>query len=292
MKDQLATKLTITRLVNAYLQAETDLRQAFRLLGSVEQSLNDVFMTESTIASRIHVHQRYHHQGMAWNDVEDALTELRRDVWRSLIQRLEIRGMMSEARWNDFHKRVQSADDVPPITMEYVMGFVQDMASQIPTMAEEKVVEVFEWLRPHNSRHKSNSEEEIPPKVVMTWMLDWSDWAPHYRLHWERSQRLIALQSVFQALDGKGHVVKGAYSDVEIAMRLPDFNGAGETDYLRFRCFRNGNMHLAFKRLDLLARLNQIAGGRRLKRYNPAYVTINGKLLTEEITATVDKAAG
>ena len=42
-------------------------------------------------------------------------------------------------------------------------------------------------------------------------------------------------------------------------------DGTGETEYLRFRCFRNRNLHLEFKRLDLVAKLNAIAGGMRLR---------------------------
>ena|SRR5439155_23407886 len=39
----------------------------------------------------------------------------------------------------------------------------------------------------------------------------------------------------------------------------------GETDYFRFKCFRNRNLHLEFKRLDLVAKLNAVAGGMRLR---------------------------
>ena len=43
-------------------------------------------------------------------------------------------------------------------------------------------------------------------------------------------------------------------------------DGTGETEYFRFRCFRNRNLHLEFKRLDLVAKLNAVAGGMRLRR--------------------------
>jgi len=42
-------------------------------------------------------------------------------------------------------------------------------------------------------------------------------------------------------------------------------DGTGETEYLRFRCFRNRNLHLEFKRLDLVAKLNAISAGMRLR---------------------------
>lgn len=44
-----------------------------------------------------------------------------------------------------------------------------------------------------------------------------------------------------------------------------DGKGVGETEMFAFRCFRNGNLHLRFKRLDLLKRLNEIAGGQNFR---------------------------
>jgi hypothetical protein len=41
--------------------------------------------------------------------------------------------------------------------------------------------------------------------------------------------------------------------------------GSGETEYFRFKCCRNHNLHLEFKRLDLVEKLNAIAGGMRLR---------------------------
>jgi len=52
---------------------------------------------------------------------------------------------------------------------------------------------------------------------------------------------------------------------VETAIGQSGREGRGETPLFRFKAFRNQNVHLEFKRLDLLKRFNQIAGGRRLK---------------------------
>lgn len=41
--------------------------------------------------------------------------------------------------------------------------------------------------------------------------------------------------------------------------------GAGETDYLKSKGYTDGNLHLEFKREDLLTRLNTTAEGNRLK---------------------------
>jgi hypothetical protein len=56
--------------------------------------------------------------------------------------------------------------------------------------------------------------------------------------------------------------------------------GYGETDYFRVKCYQNRNLHIEFKRLDLLANLNAIAGGKTLRdqpRKNGKPVNVNGK---------------
>jgi len=64
-------------------------------------------------------------------------------------------------------------------------------------------------------------------------------------------------------LDGNGTIKthRGPLIDAIEATK----DGTGETEYFRFKCFRNRNLHLEFKTLDLVAKLNAVAGGMRLR---------------------------
>src|SRR5690606_10949382 len=112
-------------------------------------------------------------------------------------------------------------------------------------------------------------ELEVPPKVILTGVMDSRVWSMLSTWH---GPRLAAVERVFKSLDGKGQTTAGYYSDLEVAIReaasaharKPGPFGC-ETDYFRVRVFGNGNAHIWFKRLDLLAKLNQIAGGKRLR---------------------------
>lgn len=44
------------------------------------------------------------------------------------------------------------------------------------------------------------------------------------------------------------------------AIGTSGIKGVGETEYFKFKCYKNGNLHLEFKRSDLVDTLNQIAG--------------------------------
>src|SRR5438874_1244611 len=83
------------------------------------------------------------------------------------------------------------------------------------------------------------------------------------RMDHYREQHIRAIDNVFHALDGNGTIKthRGPLIDAIEAAK----DGTGETDYFRFRCFRNRNLHLEFRRLDLVAKLNAVAGGMRLR---------------------------
>lgn len=174
--------------------------------------------------------------------------------------------MMSVARWAELQKQIEH-HELPDITEENVAALVEGFRSQLPEMLTEAVAEVFEWLRPHATRYKRNSELEVPRRIALTGIVEiWSfgRGSPFHVRHY-REPLLTALENVFSALDGKPAITKTHYSAISTAIRAEDFKGHGKTDYFEFRVYKNGAMHLTFLREDLLARFNQIAGGRRLR---------------------------
>ena len=60
-------------------------------------------------------------------------------------------------------------------------------------------------------------------------------------------------------LDGKG-VIETYQGPLMEAIGKTAWGQLGQTDYFKFRSYRNRNLHLEFKRLDLLAKFNEIAG--------------------------------
>ena len=142
-------------------------------------------------------------------------------------------------------------------------NFAQGFAGNLDQLLKEAVTEVHEMLRPHNSKYKTNSEYEIPPKVILAYRVGPGYGTTLYRVVYNYSQDFIALENVFNALAGQGQISKTHQSQLQMAIEASQ-DGRGETDLFEFRACKNQNLHLTFKRLDLLARLNQIAGGNRL----------------------------
>ena len=203
---------------------------------------------------------------------EEALKVLRVQTWSNIIDRVvivnicsaELRAAMSESI---------DKDELGEPTIESVTAMLSAQLSSLGAIFDEKVKAVFNKLRPRGSKHKRNSEEEVPRSVVLTYTVE-IGFSGTYKLrtmsYTNQSAELLDIESLFDTLTGKGHVAKSWKSNLQQAVETcsPNSN-QGETEYFRFRCYKNGNLHLEFKRLDLLKRLNEIAGGNRLRRTKP-----------------------
>lgn len=261
MTTTLAPRLTITEIVRVYEQAAAEIRGSFARLSATQQLLNDTFTMEHWSGIRI----AESIDRTSYDDPERTLLRIRHEVWRSIIDRLEVRRMMSIERWKELERQLDR-HELPEITHESVEQLLRGFQSSLPQMLAEAVEEVFAWLRPRRSAYKTNSELEVPERVVLTRMVErWDLFTTSWRVNYHVEPQLTALEQVFSALDGAGQITKAHYSAISNTIRAEGFDGSGETPYFRFRVFKNGNMHLQFVRLDLLARFNQIAGGRRLR---------------------------
>lgn len=183
--------------------------------------------------------------------------------------------MLSVARYDAMCSELDNDKvTLPPITDESVRSFVDRFAAEMPVMIGEAVREVFDWLRPRStakvSRLKTNQKNarlELGPKVVIGSCLNWSspNGKPGYGIRHSYRQNFVAMENVFRNLDGAGSFTRNWQSDVEMAIEASGIEGRGETPYFRFACFGNMNLHLWFLRPDLVAKINQIAGGKNLR---------------------------
>jgi hypothetical protein len=262
----LTRKLDLATLIAIYEQAERDIRAGMRLIGEAETRLNDSFVMDGS--GRVWVRQR-HHEGLIWGEADEAMKEVARCVWGIIVDRLELRRILSVSRWKELDRQLREGE-LPPITAENVAKFAAGYAENIEEMHAEAVREVFDWLRPRDNqgwgrdRYATNRKSfyTIGRKVILEYMVgrDFGKW----RVEYGKTQNLTALENVFQALDGQGMVNRTHRSALQDAIEASE-DGRGETPYFAFKCFRNKNLHVEFLRDDLRAEFNRIAGGKNLR---------------------------
>jgi len=245
-------------LLNDLIVQTEPLIGAGRLVAPAEDQLNAVFKLDEWRGVRVETRH------INFNDPDGAIAELRKNMWDRLISQLEIRRLMSIRAAAELDEQIKKGE-LPEITIENVTQIAHGFVSNIDKMLEDAVEEVFNWLRPRCSDYKTNSELEVPPKVILSWMVERAWSGAGFRINYHREQHLRALENVFSALDGRGSITKTYSGKLADAIQASGASGVGETEYFAFRCFKNRNMHLAFKRLDLLERFNAIAGGMRLR---------------------------
>jgi hypothetical protein len=267
--NQLAGRMTPAELVAIYQQAERDVRQGFGLVAGAMESINAAFTLDKPSGIGI---QRGSSEYVRFDNPDSHLKEVRRALWHTMVERLEVRRLMSVKAWAELNQQIDKGE-VPELTEEAIAAMVKQFSDAAPAMLEQAVAEVFDFLRPPHSDYKRNSEYEVPRRVALTWVID--TWhtktfpskclVPRYQCE----QQLTALENVFQSIDGRGSVSKGHISNLSEAIRKTARGALGQTEYFSFRGYNNGALHLEFLREDLLWKFNQIAGGARLRPVSP-----------------------
>lgn len=264
MTEELIKRTTITELVNQWRQAEAEIRQAFALLVTAEKRLRDAFKPNSysfDLSSK--AASRYEYR--EYDKPELVLKELKKDVWRSLVDRMELRRILSVKRCEELNKQLETGEGLPEVDEASIIAMMEQTYSNVPQLIEEAVKEVFDWLRPQGwlSEYKTNTQFEVGQRVILHCLESWGN--STFRVSYYHEPNLTALDNVFHALDGNGTVKTTRGPLVDAINATPKNVGKGDTDYFRFKCFKNQNLHIEFKRMDLVAKLNQVAGGMRLK---------------------------
>lgn len=261
--DALVRRASVADLVRAFQESADVVRTAFAMLHAAEEKLNATFRLSG-------------HSGVDITpagdrcvrfDAERAVERMKRDAWNVIVDRLELWRVLSDEHAKKLRHELERGT-LPEITEENVHAFARSYLDRLPELLTEMVVEVYEWLRPCEgtvrSKYKTNSLLEVGVKVVLTGMVERAFMGAGFRVRYHSEQRLRALENVFTALDGRGQIGKRYNSILQDTIdKAPE--GRGETDYFRFRACKNGNLHVEFRRRDLLARFNQIAGGAHLK---------------------------
>jgi hypothetical protein len=265
MTHELIQRDTVAQLIENYQIAVADITTAYTLLHAAKNRLNASFGMGQRIHSFDVLPHGYHHGATLANDsLEQVMAQIKLDAWRVLMERLELRKLLSIARREELDKQLSDGKGLPDITLENVWGMFESAVSNGDRYMEEAVLEVFEFLRPPSSKFKTNSEFEVGKRVVLKWYVEPNYSKTGFTVRYSYDARITALDNAFLRLDGKG-VVSTYHGPTHDAIKQAGRDGVCETDYFKLRCCLNGNLHLEFKRLDLVQRLNAIAGGARLR---------------------------
>lgn len=261
LSTDIAVRETLPVMIAVYEQATAEIREAYKMLEEAQKKLRTAFL--DVPGYKFCCNERNSTEvGIKASDEINKV--IKRDAWRVVVERMELRRLLSIKRREELDKQLYEGE-LPELTEENVHALFESSAANVQTYLDEAVKEIYEFLRPHNSQHKTNTEYELEKRVILTWMVEKGyGRRGKYSVSYRREKYLTALDNVFSMSDGKG-AVKGHNGALYQAI-TDSADGSGATPYFKFRAYQNGNLHIEFLRPDLVAKLNAVAGGNRLKK--------------------------
>lgn len=193
--------------------------------------------------------------------IEMARTEIDGALWRHLLDSLGFRNYMDADSIKSFMEMTKKAP--PSVTVENCRATFQGLRENASEVFRRGLVNVFMKL---DTNYRTNSAFRLGKKVILTNVIDkygyWNIWRQGH-------ERISDVDRIFHVLDNKAlpdprKTEEGTpdHRGDAAAMLALDFRGEKtgvvETEYLRMKWFKNGSVHLEFKRADLVEKANRL----------------------------------
>lgn len=242
--NEIVPPLTIPEVIDAYNDAKKRLEFHFMEIDAIRNKL-----CSSGVADLYFFPKK---------ELAEALGDLKKKTWRTLLCISGAEKVLSVKRMDEFENMLSSQKVQEP-TQEAITDLL--MNGNAKALFNEMIEETYNFLRPgaswrnHLKTNEKNAKYHLGEKIILTnvffanrYFLSMSDLARSY---------LAATDKIFHLLDKKPYNYNAYSSPLVDTMSK---NDSGETEYFRWIRYKNGNLHLFFKREDLLKMFNQIAG--------------------------------
>lgn len=247
----------INNMILQYETAKKEVTQAFNLLVSAKNRMG-IFGTyyNHLWKSRISDYDLE-------KKIENCHRTIKENAWRGIVDKTKIRELLSEKSSKELDKQLENVDELPELSVESVKSLLENLHGNLGNLLQETLEETFDFCRPPQSKYKTNTEYEVGEKVIKKWIFYTS--YGYVNLNYYRDSEIRSLDNCFHLLDGKGSIKYPGDALTKIREALQNKKWEVETEYFYFKWFKNGNLHIKFKRMDLVKELNRRAGGNKLK---------------------------
>jgi hypothetical protein len=259
---------TATHLAQTYTQESARIRSAIVTIGEACDRLASAFGEHYSF--RPSISNVYRSAGVSLDEegAAEIVLAMKRECWKALIGKLGIEKLMSSKRREELREALDStkqhADDLPEIHPDTMLDVLAGYVDSAEEFLLESIREEYDYWKPQGAWHgqyKTNDLFKLGRKIIRGWIVE--RWSNAWHVCYRAEPHLTSLDRIFHALDGAGRLKEHRGPLVSAIMTSTD--GTGETEYFRFKCYKNRNLHLEFKRQDLLDKFNEMAGRARLR---------------------------
>lgn len=177
------------------------------------------------------------------------------DVWTHVVNATELQRLMDKKAKDALREQLRTAP--AEFTEETALATLQSFASQAGDIFRRGIAEVFSNL---DRRFRSHDGFKVGSRIILSRAFDDFGHWNHGRQHRDTLQDIERTFHVLEArpvpLDYAG--VVGAIDAARKGKAWGATYTEVETEYYRSRVFLNGNLHLWFKRKDLVEKVNKL----------------------------------
>jgi hypothetical protein len=190
---------------------------------------------------------------LAWKaDASGFVEHVRRvldcKIWRRVIDMTRLGSLMDAKTRHEFEDQLRK--EPLSFTVDNVSATLATLTGAAPITFRQGLVTAFKSA---SKDHRTNDAYKVGKKAIFQNMMSWSGLAYGYG----RRETVCDLERCFAVLDGKTYpIVNGIADKINSADRLKE--DTAENEYFKAKWYGNGNLHLEFKRLDLVERVNRL----------------------------------
>lgn len=181
---------------------------------------------------------------------------LDRDIWRDLMKRSGMLAIMDAQARDQWYRNLEG-DTIPAISEEIIYSTFEQLHRDKGEVFERGVINVFKSL---SWDYKSNHPCKFGKKVIVNGLVSYNQWGFTLNHSYRRDQ-LADLERMLHLLDGKplpdnrGDITTRLYEHISANRQMAkDY----QDDYLTIRYFMKGSAHLAFRKPELVEKMNDI----------------------------------
>lgn len=196
--------------------------------------------------------------------LNEELAKLRRGYWELILDSNEIKGMLTNEAVQQLNRRLSVASEME-INLVNIEMLLLALGHNRGDILLDSVVAIFKKITEYHQNEfsanthyyngwKTNDAYKINRKIIIP--IKYSNFEPTWdfkddfrRINMDVRDYILDIVKAFQLIDSS---VSGEFT----AISPQEF----ENDLLRFKMFLNGNIHVWFKDLSLLSKLNYLCG--------------------------------
>ena len=201
--------------------------------------------------------------------IDQATKRLDQGIWERVINCTGMTDLMDRELSAELRKQLN--ENPPEVTVDTLLDTLEGLYVDREKTFNRSVVNIFKRL---NSRgYASNSAFSIGKRMIIEYACSTFSQS----LNWDAQNELSDLDRIIHIIEGK--TAPGRVNDLAaiVQQALTDKKTEAESDTVKVRIFKNGNLHLMIKKPELIDKINGIIAKHYCehalacdKRYAPA----------------------